>query len=152
VTQIRHSVPPTERAFFGVGPVTVAIPERVMPGRALPVISSEDALSAEVLVVDPLLDFAPDEAGRWRIGDRDSGLVWGSGRDEDPPRAEEVAYLGRVRHQGRALLVVAGVHAIGSLGAEVAGRAPAPDPSCGWRATVLDSRALHLRRAAHHRE
>lgn len=162
VTQIRHSAPPTERAFFGVGPVTVAIPERMMPGRALPVISSEDALTAEVLTgllqglsfqvrsvrvpatgrwqpppgdvvaicgpkssptiaevlaADPLLDFAPDDAGHWRIRDRDTGLVWGSGMDEDPPRAEDVAYLGRVSHQGRTLLVVAGVHAIGSLGA-----------------------------------
>jgi hypothetical protein len=80
VTQIRHSAPPTERAFFGVGPVTVAI-------------------------------------RHWRIRDRDSGQVWGSGMDEDPPRAEDVAYLGRVWHQGRALLVVAGVHAIGSLAA-----------------------------------
>jgi hypothetical protein len=162
VTQIRHSAPPTERAFFGVGPVTVAIPERRMPGRALPVISSEDAASAEfvtgllqglslqvrsarvpvdrgwqppagdvvaicgpkssptiaeVLAADPLLDFAPDQAGRWRIRDRDRGQVWGSGMDEDPPRAEDVAYLGRVWRQGGALLVVAGVHAIGSLGA-----------------------------------
>ena len=34
------------RAFFGQGPVTIAIPLRKVAGRALPVISSEDALAA----------------------------------------------------------------------------------------------------------
>ena len=162
VTQIRHSAPPTERAFFGVGPVTVAFPERMLPERALPVISSEDTLSAElltglldalsfqvrptrvpaaggwvppegdvvaicgpkssptiaeVLAADPLLDFFPDGAGNWRITDRADGRAWGSGMDENPSRSEDVAYVGRVPHRGRMLMVVAGVHAIGSLGA-----------------------------------
>lgn len=162
VTQIRQSAPPTERVFFGVGPITVAIPERLMPGRSLPMLSAEDALSAEtitrfltdlnfqvqparvppqggwtspggdvvaicgpkssptiaeVLEADPLLRFAPDEHGHWEITDRASGQVWVSGMDADPGRDEDVAYLGRVPRDEGTLLVIAGVHAIGSLGA-----------------------------------
>ncbi|MGA3526804.1 hypothetical protein [Melissospora conviva] len=49
ITQIRQSAPPAERAFFGVGPVTVAVPLRQLSGRALPVISSEDTRAAELL-------------------------------------------------------------------------------------------------------
>jgi hypothetical protein len=47
ITQIRQTAPPSERAFFGVGPVTIAVPERTMPGRALPVISAEYTLAAD---------------------------------------------------------------------------------------------------------
>jgi hypothetical protein len=47
ITQIRQSAPPRERALFGVGPVTVAVPTRKVPGRGLPVISAEDSIAAE---------------------------------------------------------------------------------------------------------
>src|SRR5947209_8313665 len=46
ITQIRQSAPPTERAFFGVGPVTVAIPERQVEHRPFPVLSAEDTEAA----------------------------------------------------------------------------------------------------------
>lgn len=162
ITQIRQSAPATERAFFGVGPITVAIPERTMPGRSLPVLSAEDTQSAQVLAGfldsllfqvhatqvpasggwepppgdviaicgpkssptiadvlanDPLLDFSPDDAGNWRITDRATGEAWTSGHDVEPATTEDVAYVGRVPHDHRSLLVIAGVHAIGSLGA-----------------------------------
>ncbi|EQD44079.1 RNA polymerase, sigma-24 subunit, ECF subfamily [mine drainage metagenome] len=29
ISQIRTSAPPAERAFFGVGPVTIIVPERI---------------------------------------------------------------------------------------------------------------------------
>jgi len=47
ITQIRTDAPPPERAFFGVGPVTIAIPHRYgIEGRALPVIAAEDVQTA----------------------------------------------------------------------------------------------------------
>ena len=40
VGQISHSAPPPERALFGVGPVTVAVPLRAAEDRPLPVLAS----------------------------------------------------------------------------------------------------------------
>lgn len=39
----------SERAFFGVGPLTLAVPLRDVPGRALPMIASEDARARDSL-------------------------------------------------------------------------------------------------------
>jgi hypothetical protein len=162
ITQIRQTAPPSERAFFGVGPVTIAVPERTMPGRALPVISAEDTLArqtlgallaelnfqvvdasvpavgewelprgdlvaicgpkssptvASILATDPRLSFGPDSHGRWVITDGADGTVYGSPMDQPGRASEDVAYVGRLRHGDRSLLVIAGVHAIGSLGA-----------------------------------
>jgi len=50
IHQIRHGGPPAEGAFFGTGPVTVAVPLRQVPGRKLPVISSEDTRAYEILI------------------------------------------------------------------------------------------------------
>ncbi len=44
------SGPSRERIMFGIGPVSVAIPLRPVPDRALPVIASEDAQAREELV------------------------------------------------------------------------------------------------------
>ena len=49
ITQIRQTAPPRERAFFGVGPVTVMIPERLSPTRPFPFLSSEDAETSQQL-------------------------------------------------------------------------------------------------------
>ncbi len=165
ITQIRQSAPPSERAFFGVGPVTVAVPERTMPGRSFPVVSAEDTATSEtvtglltelnfqvrparvpatgdwslptgdlvavcgplsspvmarVYATDPLLDFAADEHGRYWLTDRVTGERWGSAMDDEPRVREDVAYLGRVRRpHGGTMIALAGVHAIGSLGAAV---------------------------------
>jgi transcriptional regulator with XRE-family HTH domain len=164
ITQIRQSAPPTERAFFGVGPVTVAIPERLMPGRAFPIISAEDDETSRAVTTllqdlnfqvrparipageewqlpdgdlvticgpissptmarayqaDPLIDFSADEHGRFSLTDRASGQRWGSGMDERPARSADVAYVGRLpRPDNRGyMIVIGGIHAIGSLGA-----------------------------------
>lgn len=163
ITQIRQSAPATERAFFGVGPVTVAIPLRQSPGRDFPIISAEDTETAERLTdllvglsfqvrtdrippsgdwelpegdlvtvcgpvssptmrraydADPLLGWTLDN-GRWWLVDRSTGQRWGSGMDDDRRRAEDVAYLGRLPRPDRegSMVVVGGIHAIGSLGA-----------------------------------
>lgn len=158
VGQITQSGPPAERALFGVGPVTVAVPLR-SAGRALPVIASEDALASELLAqclrdlqlavhqfripvggdwqphgdvvaicgpksspvtatalaADPLLDFR-QEAGRWLIADRTDGTRFTSPLD-DGADDRDIAYLGRLPVPGGTLLLIAGVHALGSVGA-----------------------------------
>jgi hypothetical protein len=49
ISQIRQSAPPVERRFFGVGPLTIAVPLRPIEGRPLGAIAAEDSLSAETL-------------------------------------------------------------------------------------------------------
>ncbi|GGQ70240.1 hypothetical protein [Couchioplanes azureus] len=163
ITQIRQTAPPAERAFFGVGPVRVAVPLRDVPGRALPVISSEDTRAAEMLTrlladlafqveqfrippdgdwqphsdavaicgpksshvtaeaiaVDPYLTFGPDEGGKWTIRERDGSRTYESPMDDAANSGwSDVAYVGRLTLPGgRTLLVIAGVHALGSVGA-----------------------------------
>jgi hypothetical protein len=161
ITQIRQSAPPAARALFGVGPVTVAVPTRAVGGRALPVISAEDSIAAEMttallgvlgfaveqyripvggawtptgdviaicgpesspvtaeaIATDPTLAFTADPAGRWTITDRATGQRFTSGLDDDPPSSRDMAYLGRALYRGGSLLIVAGIHAIGSVGA-----------------------------------
>lgn len=164
ITQIRQTAPPAERAFFGVGPVTVAVPLREVSGRALPVISSEDAraaerlakllselsfqvehfrippdgrwqpktdaiaicgpksspITAEAISRDPYLAFEPDESGNWTIRERDGSRVYESPMDdEDAQRWSDVAYVARLPLPAcnQNLLVIAGIHALGSVGA-----------------------------------
>ena len=163
VTQIRQTAPPPERGFFGVGPVTVAVPLRPVEGRALPVIASEDArardalrdflekrlsfvvetfgiptngeweppgdavaicgpkssaVTARAIESDPVLDFSPDGTGRWVIRHRETGETYASPMDDAAsPSWSDVAYLARLRLDGRSLLTIAGVHALGSVGA-----------------------------------
>lgn len=162
ITQIRQTAPAAERGFFGVGPVTVAIPLRSLPGRALPVISSEDTraadrlrqllvdmafqvesyhippggcwepcgdvvaicgpksspVTASAIESDPFLSFEPDAAGKWAIRERETGRTFESPMDTTPGAlTSDIAYVGRLAHQTRTLLVVAGVHALGSVGA-----------------------------------
>lgn len=161
ITQIRQSSPPAERGLFGVGPITVAVPTRMLEARGLPLISSEDAAAAEVatqlltslgftvqqfrippdgqwepqgdvfaicgpksspvtaqaLADDPLLDFSQDDAGLWRIQVRTSGEDFYSPMDRPPVVTQDVAYMGRLTYPGGTMFLIAGVHAIGSVGA-----------------------------------
>jgi hypothetical protein len=162
IGQITQSGPPAERGFFGIGPVTVAVPLRVGEGRALPVIASEDAIAYErlagylrelllpveqyripvggdwepagdvvaicgpksspvtaaALAADPLLDYA-ERDGRWAIADRTTGRLFTSPQDDpEPDPARDIAYLGRLPGPGGgSMLLIAGVHALGSVGA-----------------------------------
>jgi hypothetical protein len=161
VGQIRQAGPAVERAFFGVGPVTVAIPLRKITGRALPVISSEDELAAgrltdllasllfhvdqfripvnglwqpsgdvvaicgpknspitaKALDEDPVLNFHERAPGLWVIEDRETGETYTSPMDEREGVDEDFAYVGRLPVDGSTMLVVAGIHALGSVGA-----------------------------------
>lgn len=160
VTQIRKSAPPAERAFFGVGPVTIAVPLRSLGDRSHGVLAVEDAtaserltrtldslslaaetfhipadghweppadavaicgpksssVTAEALDADPYLAFAPDESGRWVITDRATGQVFTSPADEGDP-SRDIAYVARLQRPNGVLLAIAGVHALGSIGA-----------------------------------
>ena len=160
IGQITQSAPPAERALFGVGPVTVAVPLRPGGERSLPVIASEDVLaydrlvellrelllaveqlripvdggwtpggdvvaicgpksspvSAAALAADPLLDFREEPGGRWVIADRTEGTRYLSPLD-DGQDGRDIAYLGRLPVPGGTMLLIAGVHALGSVGA-----------------------------------
>lgn len=159
IGQITQTAPPAERALFGVGPVTVAVPLRSGGGRALPVLASEDALayerlsgylrdllltveqaripvdgdwtptgdvvaicgpksspvSAAALAADPLLDYRVTD-GRWEIAERATGRRFTSPLD-DGETGTDIAYVGRLPVPGGSILLVAGVHALGSVGA-----------------------------------
>jgi hypothetical protein len=74
-------------------------------------------VSAAALAADPLLDYAERPDGRWVITDRASGTAYTSPLDDDPAAGRDIAYLGRLPHPGGTLLLIAGVHALGSVGA-----------------------------------
>jgi transcriptional regulator with XRE-family HTH domain len=161
IGQIRQSAPAPERALFGVGPITVAIPLRAAAGRSLPVISSEDEIAAQrmtelltgygfaveqfripvdgkwkpsgdvvaicgpksspvtarALADDPALDFHEDDAGHWIIKDRTTDHTYASPIDVGASTDTDLAYIGRRPVPGATLLIVAGIHALGSIGA-----------------------------------
>lgn len=75
------------------------------------------SITAEALKADPLLDFTANGTGRWSITDRDTGTVWDSPLDNDPAENADVAYIGRIRTKSANVFLIAGVHAIGSVGA-----------------------------------
>lgn len=170
ISQIRQSAPPAERAFFGIGPVTCAVPLRDLPGRASPVISVEDDLArhrliallsdlafkvdpvgisangawepppgdvvaicgplnsemtAEALTSDPFLvfDHEPD-TDLWTIRTRDAAERFVSPQDAPAGKTDavttessEFSYVGRLAYRDRTLLIIAGIHALGSVGA-----------------------------------
>jgi hypothetical protein len=161
ITQIRGSAPARERAFFGVGPVSIGIPLRYgVTDRQRPLIAAEDSKTADeaasllnsyglatarfeippdatelptgdlvvicgpksapaaalLLAADPVLDVR-QEGGRWRIASRVTGERWESPADGDPSVRADIAYIGRHNEDGRIVVHIAGIHAIGSLGA-----------------------------------
>lgn len=77
------------------------------------------AVMAEAMRTDPLLAFEPDDDGRWIIRKRDSPVEYfGSPMDTGlGPPWSDVAYLGRIMVRDRPTLVIAGIHALGSVGA-----------------------------------
>ncbi len=164
ITQIRQSAPAPERALFGVGPLTVAVPLRDVVGRPLGAVATEDSLSLQKLTnllhslaftveplhiptdgryvppletiaicgpksspvtavaieADPFISFAPDSDGRWVLRDKTTGQVLISPMDIASGGAGAVvdyAYVARLPYQDRSLFVIAGVHALGSIGA-----------------------------------
>lgn len=73
---------------------------------------------AEVIANDPVLKFEPDDNGRWFIEDRITGATYLAGSDDETPLPQDIAYVGRIEFDKRRdLFLIAGVHAMGSLGA-----------------------------------
>jgi hypothetical protein len=54
---------------------------------------------------------------RWWINDKRTGKRIGSPTDEEQSRMADVAYVARHRDSASVILHIAGIHAIGSLGA-----------------------------------
>ncbi|MGW0117719.1 sigma-70 family RNA polymerase sigma factor [Streptomyces sp. NPDC003327] len=76
-------------------------------------------VTAEALSKDPRLSFDTLPDGRWALTERDGGTVHTSPTDSpEAPTPTDIAYLGRLpRPDGQGtFLLVAGVHAVGSLG------------------------------------
>lgn len=72
---------------------------------------------ARVLTADPVLNFDLDDTGRWGIEERATGHRHLSAMDDAEPEASDIAYLGRIPFdERRSLLLIAGVHAMGSVG------------------------------------
>lgn len=156
VTQIRQSAPPAERAFFGVGPLTVALPLRASAERPLGTVAVEDAMAADAMTEllhsyqfqverlhipvggeyeppretlaicgpktsnvtaqaishDPHYTFAPNETERWVITEKATGRTVAQAAVDSHP-----AYIGRLPFGDSTIFIVAGIHALGSLGA-----------------------------------
>ncbi len=77
-------------------------------------------VTALAIARDPRLAFEVSSQGRWELEDRDSGQRYRSPMDEtDTPQPGDLAYLGRLPRPDGAgtFMLIAGVHAIGSLGA-----------------------------------
>ncbi|MFE5909687.1 sigma-70 family RNA polymerase sigma factor [Streptomyces wedmorensis] len=76
-------------------------------------------VTAEALGKDPRLTFEILPDGRWALTERDGGTVHTSPTDDpEAPSPTDIAYLGRLpRPDGQGnFLLIAGVHAVGSLG------------------------------------
>jgi hypothetical protein len=160
VTQIKGTAPVAERAFFGVGPVTIAMPLRAgVVRRERILIAAEDAatvdqleavlaehalasaratiapdswvppagdaivvcgpksapVAARLLDRDPWLAMVEDD-GQWSILDRRSGRQLSSPSDSPAGPSGDIAYLGRHVIDGRVVVHIAGIHAVGSFG------------------------------------
>ena len=74
-------------------------------------------IAGTALASDPVLSFTTDKTGRYVIVDKMSGEQFTSGMDDDPRTPRDVAYVGRLRYSSGSMLLIAGIHAIGSVGA-----------------------------------
>jgi len=75
------------------------------------------SVTADALTADPVLSFTQSDAGRWIITNSITGTDHTSPMDDAPAQSADIAYVGRVHFDGANLILIAGVHAIGSLGA-----------------------------------
>ena len=103
---------------FEVRPVAIPIDGVWSPAHEAVVICGPKSsiVSAEILSHDPVLNFYEVEGGQWVIEDRKTGQHFESPLDNGAKR-EDIAYIGRVTRDAKTVLVVAGIHALGSIGA-----------------------------------
>jgi hypothetical protein len=108
---------------YQIEPGTTAPP----PGDTVVICGPKSApAGAALLARDGALGMRED-AGRWWIIQQDTGDRYGSPADEQAPAGADLAYVGRHQDGGRVAVHIAGIHAIGSLGAVhyLAGHLPA---------------------------
>lgn len=162
VTQIRSSAPRPERAFFGVGPVQIALPGRIIREREDLVIAGPDdatgahlateldklsfALAGRVVLdpreewepsgdaivvcgptsahighvlmsADPMVRMSIGDNVNWYVVDQQTGERYLSPLDEPEPRRADHAYIARRKLGNHVVVHIAGLHALGSLGA-----------------------------------
>jgi hypothetical protein len=162
VTQIRGSAPRPERAFFGVGPIEIALPGRLIRERDDVVIAAEDDAAgsrlkseleglafavADRVVIDPRREWEPNgdavvvcgpasahignklmsddpvlnmvigDGAQWFIVDRVTGNRFLSPMDAENPARADHAYIARRKIGGDIIVHIAGLHALGSIGA-----------------------------------
>lgn len=103
--------------LFGVRQERIPVDGRWTPGGDVVAICGPKSspVSAAALAADPVLDYRVD-SGRWVIAERATGTVHSSPWDDGDPAAD-IAYLGRLPVPGGTILLIAGVHALGSVGA-----------------------------------
>ncbi|OLT06408.1 hypothetical protein BJF90_16550 [Pseudonocardia sp. CNS-004] len=162
ITQIRSGAPPAHRAFFGVGPLTIALPGRRLLSRDDVVIAGEDdavgahliaeterlAFVTERVIIDPREEWEPErdaivvcgpasahignllmsedpilgmgigDGPKWHVVDKATGEQHTSPMDDaDDPRRADHAYIAHHVRDGRVITHIAGLHALGSVGA-----------------------------------
>ena len=94
-------------------------PDRAEPpvGDTIVVCGPKSAeIAADLMARDPALRMI-EKRGRWFVEDVRAGGLIGSPADDDPAQDGDIAYLARHQVDGRIVVHIAGVHAIGSLGA-----------------------------------
>ena len=98
---------------YQIDPGTAAAP----PGDAVVICGPKTApVGAALLARDKALDMR-EERGRWWIIQRATGQRLASPSDEPDPAAADLAYVGRHQIGEHVTVHIAGIHAIGSLGA-----------------------------------
>ena len=98
---------------YQIEPGTAAPP----PGDTVVICGPKSALlGAALLARDRALDMRED-TGRWQIVHRATGQRYQSPADEPAPARADLAYVGRHQDGDHVAVHIAGIHAIGSLGA-----------------------------------
>lgn len=98
---------------YQIDPDTSAVPS----GDGVVVCGPKSApVGANLLHDDPVARLV-HEHGRWWFEHRATGRRVGSPSDEDTPTSTDIAYIARHRDEDRVVVHIAGIHAIGSLGA-----------------------------------
>lgn len=73
-------------------------------------------IGANLMAADPMLEVVKEES-RWVIREKATGMTYGSPSDEGGGVESDLAYVARHKEDQRVVFHVAGIHAIGSLGA-----------------------------------
>ena len=118
VAAAEHATRLLDSLGFTTTPFQVEPDTETLPAGDLFVICGPKSAPAAAHLIehDPLLTLATD-GHRWHITERATGAVSYSPMDQDPPEPADVAYVSRRTDGERVITHVAGLHAIGSLGA-----------------------------------